>query len=202
MPRYYGNKPEVFERINYMTLEHQAQVKKLIEEIEAVDKLAIPRIIMNDDGDFCWIRSKTDERYCVLKLGTSPSKVFVEYMGANHKLLIGEPTAEIVVEEIGSVLPLPQERTFMVKGRNLESGLPAGIEISSIEVREALSKAFDNQFFENFRFFLNQTPLMHHISNEQLLQSQIILRGTLSLIKGLGEHIQAVTGLKVIKEWN
>lgn len=202
MPRFYGNQPDAFEKINYMTLEQRVQVKKLIEEIEATDKLTIPRIIMNDDGEFCWVRSKTDERYRVLKLGTSPSKVFVEYMRADHKLLIGEPTAEKVVEEIGSVLPLSQERTLFVKGRNLESGLPAGIEISSIEVREALSKAFDNQFFESFRFFLNQTPLIHHISNEQFFQSQIILRGTLSLIKGLGEHLQTVTGLKVVKEWD
>ena len=201
MNRYYNGKPHPFEIIHYMTLEQQAQVIKLIEEIEGADKLTIPRIIMSIDENSCLMRSKNDERYWISNLGTSPIKAFVEYMRAERKMLIGEPMAQKVVEEIGSVVPLPQERTLAVKGRNMESGLPASLEVSSIEVREVLlNKSFDENFVGALKQYLSNAPIWHHISYEQQAQAQIILRESLPYIRGMFDWLQDITGLKVIIE--
>ena len=201
MNKYYNGKPHPFEMINYMTLEQQAQVIKLIEEIEAAEHLTIPRIIMSIDENSCWMRSKNDERYWISKLGASPIKAFIEYMRAEQKLLIGEPMAQMVVEGIGSVLPLPQEFTFNVKGRSLESGSPASLEISSIEVREVLlSKSFDENFVNNLKQYLSNVPIWHHISYKQQAQAQIILRESLPYIRGMSDWLQDITKLKVVIE--
>ena len=63
----------------------------------------------------------------------------VQYVRNKYNLLIGERIAEKVKWEIGSAFPLPVEKTIEVRGRNLVTGLPESIEISSVEVREALS---------------------------------------------------------------
>jgi rod shape-determining protein MreB and related proteins len=75
--------------------------------------------------------------------GDEKDEDIVQYMRTKHNLLIGEPTAEKVKIAIGSAYPLPQERTMMVKGRNLVTGLPAAVEVSSIEIREAISGSVD-----------------------------------------------------------
>ena len=62
----------------------------------------------------------------------------MQHLRNKHNLLIGEPTAEKAKIDIGSAYPLPQERTYMVKGRNLTTGLPDSVEVSSIEIREAI----------------------------------------------------------------
>src|SRR5690554_660744 len=67
--------------------------------------------------------------------GDEMDEDIVQYMRTKHNLMIGEPTAEKVKMEIGSAYPLPQERTMIVKGRNLVTGLPASVEVSSIEIR-------------------------------------------------------------------
>ncbi|MCS7070410.1 MAG: rod shape-determining protein, partial [Anaerolinea sp.] len=56
--------------------------------------------------------------------GDEMDEDIVQYMRTKHNLLIGEPTAERIKIEIGSAYPLPQERMYTVKGRNLVNGLP------------------------------------------------------------------------------
>lgn len=198
MRRYNGNQPNTFEKINYMTLEQQEQVRKFIEEIEAVDKLTIPRIIITTEDDSIFMRSKNDNGYRISLLGVSPIKTFVEYMKTEQELLIGEPTGEKVVEQIGSLLPLEQELSSSVKGRSLLSGLPDAVEISSIQVRDLLLKEiFSEQFFVGLRQSLSYAASQHRISPEELAQASIILRGSLPNIRGLSERLQEVTGLKV-----
>lgn len=81
----------------------------------------------------------------------------VQYMRQKHNLLIGEPTAERVKIEIGSAYPLPQERTMVVKGRNLMNGLPDSVEVSSIEIREALSGSI-SIIMDTVKDALDDTP--------------------------------------------
>src|SRR5450432_4313357 len=71
--------------------------------------------------------------------GDEMDEDIIQYMRNKHNLLIGDRTAEKAKMDIGSAFPLPQERTVKVKGRNLVTGLPQEIEVSSIEMREALS---------------------------------------------------------------
>ncbi len=63
----------------------------------------------------------------------------LQYVKNKYNLLVGERMAEEVKMKIGSAFPLPEEKTYNVRGRNLVSGLPETLELSSIEIREAIS---------------------------------------------------------------
>jgi rod shape-determining protein MreB len=63
----------------------------------------------------------------------------ITYIRNKYNLFIGERMAEQVKIAIGSAYPLPEEKTLMVRGRNLVTGLPESIEISSVEIREGIS---------------------------------------------------------------
>jgi len=63
----------------------------------------------------------------------------IQYVRNKYNLFIGERMAEQVKIQIGSAYPLPTEKTMNVRGRNLVSGLPESLEISSVEIREAIS---------------------------------------------------------------
>ena len=63
----------------------------------------------------------------------------LQYVRNKYNLLIGERMAEEVKMAIGSAYPLPEEKTISVRGRNLVSGLPETLELSSVEIREAIS---------------------------------------------------------------
>jgi rod shape-determining protein MreB len=65
----------------------------------------------------------------------------IQYIRNKYNLLIGERMAERVKIEIGSAYPLPEEKTMPVRGRNLVTGLPEAIEISSVEIREAIANS-------------------------------------------------------------
>lgn len=63
----------------------------------------------------------------------------ITYIRNKYNLFIGERMAESVKIQIGSAYPLPTERTMAVRGRNLVTGLPESLEISSVEIREAIA---------------------------------------------------------------
>ncbi|GAB4494888.1 MAG: rod shape-determining protein [Anaerolineales bacterium] len=65
----------------------------------------------------------------------------VQYVRNKYNLLIGQRMAEQAKMTIGSAYPLPQEKTMVLRGRNLITGLPEAIEISSVEIREAISSS-------------------------------------------------------------
>ncbi len=65
----------------------------------------------------------------------------IQYIRNKYNLLIGERMAERVKIEIGSAYPLPEEKTMAVRGRNLVTGLPEAVEVSSVEIREAIANS-------------------------------------------------------------
>ena len=67
----------------------------------------------------------------------------IKYIKKKYKLLIGEVTAEQVKIKIGTVLDQTKEKTMKVRGRDLLSGLPKTITISSSEVKEAIQESVD-----------------------------------------------------------
>jgi rod shape-determining protein MreB len=81
----------------------------------------------------------------------------MQYVRQKYNLLIGERMAERVKIAIGSAYPLPEEKTMTVRGRNLVTGLPDSIEVSSIEVREALSTSV-SVLVDTVRSALDETP--------------------------------------------
>ncbi|HEX2908980.1 MAG TPA: rod shape-determining protein [Phototrophicaceae bacterium] len=109
----------------------------------------------------------------------------VQYMRTKHNLLIGEPTAERVKIEIGSAYSLPQERTFLVKGRNLVTGLPSSVEISSIEIREAIAGSV-GIIIDTIKDALDATP-PELVAD--LMESGICMAGGTSQLKGLTARV-------------
>ena len=73
--------------------------------------------------------------------GDDFDEAIVRYMRKKHNLMIGERTAEEIKIKVGCAYPLPEVRTMTVKGRNLVTGLPKSIEITSDEMEEALREA-------------------------------------------------------------
>ena len=71
--------------------------------------------------------------------GDEMDQDIINYIRNKYNLLIGERMAERVKISIGSAFPLKEEKTTIVRGRNLVSGLPEAVEISSVEIREGLA---------------------------------------------------------------
>lgn len=71
--------------------------------------------------------------------GDEMDQDIIDYIRNKYNLLIGERMAERVKLTIGSGYPLKEEKTMTIRGRNLVSGLPEAVEISSVEIREALA---------------------------------------------------------------
>jgi rod shape-determining protein MreB len=117
--------------------------------------------------------------------GDEMDEDIVQYMRTKHNLLIGEPMAQKVKEDIGSAYPLPQERTYIVKGRNLMTGLPASVEVSSIEIREAVSGSVDI-IVDTVKDALDDTP-PELVAD--LMESGICMAGGSSQLKGLTDRV-------------
>lgn len=115
----------------------------------------------------------------------------VRYMRKKHNLLIGERTAEDIKIRIGSAYPRPESVTVDVRGRNLVTGLPKTITVTSEETEEAL-KDTTSQIVEAVHCVLEKTPpeLAADIADRG-----IVLTGGGSLLYGLEELIESKTGI-------
>ena len=115
----------------------------------------------------------------------------VRYMRKKHNLLIGERTAEDIKIRIGSAYPRPESVTVDVRGRNLVTGLPKTITVSSEETEAAL-KDTTSQIVEAVHSVLEKTPpeLAADIADRG-----IVLTGGGSLLYGLEELIESKTGI-------
>ena len=115
----------------------------------------------------------------------------VRYMRKKHNLLIGERTAEDIKIRIGSAYPRPESVTVDVRGRNLVTGLPKTITVTSEETEEAL-KDTTSQIVEAVHSVLEKTPpeLAADIADRR-----IVLTGGGSLLYGLEELIESKTGI-------
>ncbi|MDY4875042.1 MAG: rod shape-determining protein MreB [Eubacterium sp.] len=115
----------------------------------------------------------------------------VRYMRKKHNLLIGERTAEDIKIRIGSAYPRPESVTVDVRGRNLVTGLPKTITVTSEETEEAL-KDTTSQVVEAVHSVLEKTPpeLAADIADRG-----IVLTGGGSLLYGLEELIESKTGI-------
>jgi rod shape-determining protein MreB len=109
----------------------------------------------------------------------------ISYIRNKYNLLIGERMAERVKVTIGSAYPLKEEKTLTVRGRNLVSGLPEAVEISSVEIREALSSSV-NVIVETVKDAIDETP-PELIAD--LMEVGICLAGGGSQLKGLAERL-------------
>jgi rod shape-determining protein MreB and related proteins len=132
-------------------------------------------------------------RRSVRVAGDEMDEDIISYARSKYNLLIGERTAERAKIAIGSAFALPEERTMTLRGRNLINGLPQSVEISSIELREAMSPAV-NVIVDTVRDAIDETP--PEIVAD-LMESGICLAGGGAQIRGLGERIENVVKIRV-----
>lgn len=115
----------------------------------------------------------------------------IRYMRKKHNLLIGERTAEDIKIKIGSAYRRPESVSMEVRGRNLVTGLPKTITVTSEETEEAL-KEITSQIVEAVHSVLEKTPpeLAADIADRG-----IVLTGGGCLLYGLEELIEEKTGI-------
>jgi rod shape-determining protein MreB len=125
--------------------------------------------------------------------GDEMDQEIVQFVRNKYNLLVGERIAEQVKWSVGSAFPLPVEKTVEVRGRNLVTGLPESIEISSVEVREALS-APTKVIVDTIKDALDEAP---PDIVADLMDSGICLAGGGSLLLGLAERLNDELNLRV-----
>jgi len=117
--------------------------------------------------------------------GDEMDEDIMQYARQKYNLYIGERMAERTKIAIGSAYPLSEEMTMTLRGRNLVTGLPEAVEVSSIEVREALSGSV-GIIVDLIRDTLDETP-PELIAD--LMEVGICLAGGGSQLKGLAERV-------------
>jgi rod shape-determining protein MreB len=117
----------------------------------------------------------------------------IQYLRKKYNLLIGERMAEQIKISIGSAYPLQTELTAIARGRNLVTGLPGSIEISSIEIRDAMSNSIQI-ILDTIRDALDEVP-PELVSD--LLDNGVCLAGGGSQILGLVPRLRDELNLRV-----
>lgn len=125
--------------------------------------------------------------------GDEMNYAIMQYFKKNHNMLIGEKTAEGIKCDVGSAMPLKEELTVSVKGRDLIGGVPKTTEVSSVEIRDALNESVV-QIVDAVRQSLERTP--PELSAD-ILDRGVMLTGGGALLKGLDERIRMETNLPV-----
>ena len=126
--------------------------------------------------------------------GDKLDEAIVRYIRKKHNILIGERTAEELKINVGTVYPRVQDVAMDIRGRNLVSGLPKTVSVSSVEMTEALEEPVSN-IIDAIHAVLEKTPpeLAADISDRG-----IVMTGGGSLIYGLDKLVQEKTGLNVV----
>jgi rod shape-determining protein MreB len=127
--------------------------------------------------------------------GDEMDRAIVQYVKRKYNLLIGERTAERIKIEIGAALldDLVEPRTVEVKGRDLVTGVPKTITLTSREVNESLLETISS-IVDVVRVALENTP--PELSSD-LVDRGIVLAGGGSLLRGIDRLLSKVTGLPV-----
>src|SRR3990167_6328917 len=110
-----------------------------------------------------------------------------------YNLMIGERTAEDIKIQIGSAFPLDEEKTLEIRGRDLISGLPKTITISSEEIREAFSEPLTT-ILSAVKETLEQTP--PELASD-IMERGILMAGGGALLRGIDKLLSKETGLPV-----
>jgi len=125
--------------------------------------------------------------------GDEMDEAIVAHCRKNYNLLIGERTAEQIKIDIGSAYPLPEERTIEVRGRDLVTGLPKTLTLTSSEIRDALAEPVAT-VVDAVRMTLEKTP--PELAAD-IMDRGIVMAGGSSLLRGLDKHLAQETDMSV-----
>ena len=125
--------------------------------------------------------------------GDELDEAIVNYVKKEYSLMIGERTAEDVKIRIGSAYKEGEEMEMEIRGRDLISGLPKTMQISSSEVRDALRDPV-NSIVDGIKSTLEKTP--PELASD-IMENGIMLTGGGALLKGLDKLVKEETGMPV-----
>ena len=125
--------------------------------------------------------------------GNELDDAIIQYIKKEYSLMIGERTAEEIKISIGSAYPMEEEQELDIKGRDLVSGLPKTITISSQEVRDALKEPINN-IIDAIKNTLEKPP--PELAAD-IMDKGIMLTGGGALLNGLDQLLRAETGMPV-----
>jgi rod shape-determining protein MreB len=125
--------------------------------------------------------------------GDKMDEAIIQHIKRKYNLLIGERTAELIKMGIGTAYPTEEELHMDVKGRDLVAGVPRTLNISSSEIREALSEPV-NGIVEAVKVTLERTP--PELAGD-IADRGIVLAGGGALLKNLDLLLREETGLPV-----
>ena len=117
----------------------------------------------------------------------------IQHIRRHYNLLIGERTAETIKKTIGSACPQEEEKSIEVRGRDLVTGLPKTVTITSEEIRDALAEPVAS-IVEGVKVTLEQTP--PELAAD-IMDRGIMMAGGGALLSGLDQLIMNETGIPV-----
>jgi rod shape-determining protein MreB len=126
--------------------------------------------------------------------GDELDEAIIDWVKKEYNLLLGERTAEQIKMAIGSAFPYAEEPAAEVRGRDLVSGLPKTIVLSSPEIREAIEEPVQ-QTVDAVKFTLDKTP--PELSAD-IMERGIVLTGGGALLHGIDERLAYETGMPIV----
>ena len=125
--------------------------------------------------------------------GDEFDEAIVHYIKKEYNLMIGERTAELIKVTIGAAYPKLAEEKMEIRGRDLITGLPKNLKISSKEITEALKESI-NAIVDSIKYTLEKTP--PELAAD-IMDRGIMLTGGGALLSGLDKLIIEETGMPV-----
>ncbi len=125
--------------------------------------------------------------------GDEMDEAIINHVKKEYKLLIGQQTAEEIKLEIGSAYPMKEELQAEVRGRDLLTGLPKTVIISSEEIRHALDEPV-GQIIDAIKQTLDKTP--PELAAD-IMDRGVMLAGGGALLTGLDERLRHETQMPV-----
>lgn len=123
--------------------------------------------------------------------GNKMDQAIIDYVKKKHNLAIGERTAELIKINIGTAVKVSNEETISIRGRDLITGLPKTIDLTSNEINEAIQEQL-KEIHQVIKRLLQETPPE---LCADIMERGITLTGGGSLLKNMDVFITRVTGV-------
>jgi actin-like ATPase involved in cell morphogenesis len=194
---------QIIEKLEGFDEEQKQRVLKVIENINQENAQQSIRIAVTIDGVDTQIQCISPKSSCPEALftpaGVDLVDAIVEHVHTKYNFRFGRVSGKMMLNDVGSAVPLDVERTHTIKFSEETSEHPQLIEVSSAEVNQAMAfhlRILIKNIREHIESILNELESNSKSTN----QATIILRGEFRHLRGLDQRIQEATGLKVIVE--
>jgi rod shape-determining protein MreB and related proteins len=129
----------------------------------------------------------------VRSAGDDIDQSIIAWMKKEHSLMLGDRTAEEIKMTLGTAFPLTKEPEAEIRGRDMVSGLPKTVVVSSAEIRHAIEEPI-HDIIDAVRATLDQTP--PELAGD-IMDRGVVLTGGSALLRGLDERLRHETGMPV-----